>query len=810
MITITSPRPAPPALPGARRTGATWVAATGALLLIAAAAVFVGVRWGELSLTAKIGIIGALTGAFLVSGWWLRTRLPATGGVLFHLGALLLPIDLAGLGTRLEWEPTTILLAQGLLGVGAFWTLARVWDSTVLRWAATASMVVLCAGVAGESAAPFGVALSGVALAAWVSGRLPRASVVWAAVAGLSPATAPFLTSVGFADPGAILPLASAAAAAFVLGSAARRRQDRRLAFLTAAALGLGVLGSWAAVEASANADLILAGAVFLAFEVTVLALRDDAFWASPLHGLAVGVEGVVGVLAAPTVISLTVLAPVFVDGTAEGVLSPSPDPLATLALAQVVIAWVAADFRWRGHHTVSHAVPRLPVIAACLTAVTAVQIGTASGAPTGAAMMLAGITMAALIPGARVLPAALVLWAPITAHAHPGVALAVAFAGAVGVAEVAVRRDAARPAVADTLGGAAVTSVVVGAVISHEAVGGLAPAMVAAMVVLVVMASQLDRAGRRLGDVARVALLVAVATAAVGGEPVAEIGIVALVAACLFVIDALRLGDPRVALGASITIQLTVVAFARTQGLSVPSAGLALCVSAIVWSGFAGVANATWRAPFLAAAALALSFGLGIATGDADVFSDALMVAGGLGVVAGVALRSPVVGHVGASVVIAGFAGRLLGAGVTASEAYVAPIALQLWVLGLQRRSASGVDSWTAYVPAIALLAGAAGAERVAGGAGWHALVVGAVGSVAVIVGGWRQLAGPIVTGTAFIVGVTLYESAAALAGMPTWMWMAVGGCVLLAAGVVLERSDTSPLEAGRRVVDVMQERFE
>jgi hypothetical protein len=48
-----------------------------------------------------------------------------------------------------------------------------------------------------------------------------------------------------------------------------------------------------------------------------------------------------------------------------------------------------------------------------------------------------------------------------------------------------------------------------------------------------------------------------------------------------------------------------------------------------------------------------------------------------------------------------------------------------------------------------------------------------------------------------------------AVTAGLPTWVWLATGGVVLLAAGIVLERADTGPIEGGRRVIEVIGERF-
>src|ERR1044072_3801753 len=101
------------------RTGAVWVAGTGAFLLLAAAALFVAVRWDDLPDAAKLGVVGALTGAFLLAGRAVRRTLPATGDVLFHLGALLIPIDVAAVAVRLQLGWRGLLLAEGLAAGGA-------------------------------------------------------------------------------------------------------------------------------------------------------------------------------------------------------------------------------------------------------------------------------------------------------------------------------------------------------------------------------------------------------------------------------------------------------------------------------------------------------------------------------------------------------------------------------------------------------------------------------------------------------------------------------------------------------------------
>ncbi len=78
-----------------------------------------------------------------------------------------------------------------------------------------------------------------------------------------------------------------------------------------------------------------------------------------------------------------------------------------------------------------------------------------------------------------------------------------------------------------------------------------------------------------------------------------------------------------------------------------------------------------------------------------------------------------------------------------------------------------------------------------------------------AVAAGGWRRLAGPLFLGTGLVAAVTFHESLAVAAGVPTWAWLATGGTLLLCAGVAMERAATGPVETGRRVVDLVRERF-
>ena len=74
---------------------------------------------------------------------------------------------------------------------------------------------------------------------------------------------------------------------------------------------------------------------------------------------------------------------------------------------------------------------------------------------------------------------------------------------------------------------------------------------------------------------------------------------------------------------------------------------------------------------------------------------------------------------------------------------------------------------------------------------------------------GGNRKLAAPLFLGTGILVILVGYVTLAITAAFPTWTWLALGGTALLGAGVAMERKDLSPLETGKRLVDVVDEKF-
>lgn len=802
--------------PSGRRTAATWVAATGAFLLVAAAGVFVSVRWDDIPDAAKLGVLFALTGAALFGGLSLRRTLPATGDVLVHLGAFLLPIDLAAIALRMDVTWGQRLMAEGVLcGIG-FGVLARYTRSVVLRWSSIAGCVLLAAGTGAVTSIPSPVVLVSFAVAALLArdDDARSAATWWAAIAGLAPATAGIaahlidvsasaigggtLRDLGFgAQSEALTAWIVGLAAAAVLAIEARRRESIGLGLVAIASSVIGCAASLASGEVSADLTVVAIGGAFLVIELAALAVRNDEFWQRPARWAATAAE----VLAVPVIAVATLAGLMYdfmdVDGDAQKLIAVG------IAVGIGALGWLAADLRWRPDTVLSISMSLLrgggrvfPNIAFAGTVVSAVTIITVDGV----AVALAATAAAAfLIVGGRrggnvvtaVVTASIALVSDQPLLVLPAVALCT------WAATLRARNELD------------VSTVVLSSVATLSGVAaGMLWTPLAAVPICWLLATALDAASPtvagelRLGDLARAGLLVPFL---VGVDPLVMGAVVTTL-----VIDAVAWRRVELGFAAALAVQPFAYAVLHDARVADPQAGVALCVTAIVWSGLAVVVDDRWKQPFALAAAAAVVAGLSLAYTDATALADAVIVTGGIVVAAGLVTRHVAVAHLGGGLIAAGVLVHLGAAGVDMSEPYVLPVAAHLAVAGWVRRQRAATSSWVAYVPSIALVGGSALVERMAGGAEWHALVVAAVGTLAVALGGWQRLVGPLLTGTALLVAITAHESLGALAGIPTWTWLAVAGTALLGTGVALERTDTSPVEAGRRLVDVMSERFE
>jgi hypothetical protein len=793
-------------LPEHHRTGARWVAGTGAFLIVTAAAIFIGVRWHELPDVAKFAIVAALTASCLVSGRVLRRTVPATADALFHLGALLLPVDLAGLNPRLHLGWRGLLLAEGVLVTVVLGAMALATGSVVLRRVAAIGGIALAGGVAAMTMLPAPLVLALFAIGALASGQL-EAATVWATTAGLAPVIGAALAATTIGDgvllelgrtgPGRLTSVASGLISAVVVGHVGMRRSDSRFAVVAIAAVAIGSADGWFAGRPGADADGTGITGVFLLVQLVALAFRRDAFWRRPLHWLATGAEW----LAAPIAIGAAVglaFAPVLQSLDFSG----SVDPTVAVAGGLLAGGWIVAAIRRDRGRTIS-------ILNAFVIAAATVELATlhplataiAMAAAAGALLIVADRRVVGSPTAVSFVAAGLGVWSTATANSNGATCVVLGVIVAVGLAVVGARSNQIGLSIAATMA-------LTGGLVAGEL---LAPSTALALIiggtwVLALIGDLLE--SPRAGETSRWTMLAAVA----GVQFLHPTQMVAplVVGTIAFAIDAVRHDDERFAFVSVFVAQLAVLTIALAAGLRDGGPGLALVISAVVWSGLSVLAEGTcWERPLYAGTAVAAVLGLLVASLDPHSLATAAMIDGGLLVGLAVVLPSEGLGHIGGLLFSAGVIGHLQLAGIHAAELYVAPVAAQTLAAGWFARR-RGASSWTAFTIPIVLLGGVAFAERIAGEPGWHAVVAGAIGLIAVMAGGWHRLAGPLVTGTALLVAITGYESLGVAATVPTWAWLAAGGVVLLITGVLLERNDQSPVEVGRRLVDVVAENFD
>lgn len=808
--TSSPPRPDP------TRTGAVWVTGTGAFLLLAAAAVFTAMRWEQIPDAAKLGALGLVTGACLIAGRALKPTLPATAGALFHLGAFLVPLDVAAIGLQAGLDWSGLLLAEGVAATITFGWGAVTERSVVLRWAFAASVVVLAGGVGATTAVPAPLVLAGFALVA-VAARHDDLGIGWGALAGLAPLLSFFddLTVTGAGtferlgltgDQPRLLAVVTGTAAAVAFGVVGRRRHDVGLVLIGVGIGSVGLAASWTGASTSGLDTFVGLATAFLLVQLVALATAEDPFWRIPTDAVA----RLTSAIAAPVMAVAASVAVMFH-------LDDLTDPRAALAAAVLALGWYVADRRLVGPGTILTTVG----LAASLV-VAVVSVTTDDSA---LALALIAIAAGAVLSGRRGGLTVAVLAATVAPALPAGSTVALVVVGATGIvgslllAEGAVRRSRATPD-EDRLEAAegqawmlAMLALAPGAVAVVEliaATGHTAAVLIGAAVVATGVAAVSDR-GRvtgalPLGSFARAGTL-ALLMGSLELHPT-EIGVVAAAVALLSLGDALRRQDPDAAIGAAVAGPLAIGALVHGTGLSLPSTGVALTVAAVVLAGLGALAGPRWSLPVATAVTLTAGSGLMLASASATTFADAVMVTSGLGLAIAIE-RGRLDGVYLAGIgVTGGLWLRLAEAEVGASEPYLAPVAALLLIAGLRARSV-GTSSWIAYGPVVGLLGGSALAERIAGGGGWHALFAGAVGVVAVALGGQRRLAAPLFLGTGLLVALAGYETLAITAGLPTWTWLALGGSTLLGAGVAMERHDLGPIETGRRLVDVVDERF-
>jgi len=810
--------------PDHSRAGAIWVTATGAFLLFAASAVFVAVQWSHLANEVKLGILGAMTGTCLLAGRRVRPLLPATAGVIYHLGAFLIPVNVAAVLVNYETPWASFLLIEGIVAAVAWTVLNQVEHSSVLRWSAAAAVVASAGGVAATTGAPAALLVAGAAAIAELARRRGEA-ISWAIVAGAAPVLAlaedalPFGTDVvaalGLAgDTPRLTGLASGALATIVLARNAQRRQDLLLVVLAALAAAIGLLSSWVGLTPDRPFNIVGAATLFVAVEMAAFAVRRDTFWSRPGHVLGLFGEGIVALAT-----------PIGFVAAAWALVNSSPRLSWSELIAGVLVAagWFVADLRRRVPDSSGMAISLLVGggwMPATLGMTSALAIGVTMGTASPTVVAIGAVAVAALLvlggrPWGHAVAAMLTLTAPVVAAGDSIACAVVGVAGAVVLATAAVvRAHMGDRADNGPLAWVTAAAAMVPIVAAHLALRGdidqfglLVGTALAAWLVATILDRAADAPGMALlGMVGRIAA-VGTLLAGVDATLIEEAWLAGMLSA-LAMCDALRRRQPSPLLVLPITVPALVGASAHTLGLSIGETGVALSVLAAIAAGIHLLLEDDWRWPVLGVVLAAAVSGFTLASTSLPTASTALIVLGGVGLAYSTVFSTPEGFVFSGAAITAGIWGHLAHGQVTALDAYVAPVAVMLVVAGYRAR-AGRVSSWVAFGPAIVLLGGSALLERFNNGPGIHALVAGAVGVAAVLVGGSKRLISPLVLGTAVLVGLTAHESLGVTREVPTWGWLALGGVVLLAAGVTMERLDTGPLESGRRVVDMVGERF-
>jgi hypothetical protein len=772
-------------------------------LLLAAATVFVATSWDHIPDAAKLGALVAVTGASVLVGDRLRRSLPATGNALFHLGALLVPIDVVALGLRTDMSWQQLLLVDSLIASALLALCAWRVHSSVLAAAASAGVIAFAGGVGAMTDAPAPFVLACIALVACTVRKLEKHAFVWAAAAALAPIALLSLdhavTGHGVADELGVLrvwwpwSVATVALATIVIARAARRREEPALVVLALAGIVAHGVAVWRGTQVPHLVDVLTAPCAFLLIELAVLASARDPFWSRPARIVGELAEAFAAV---PSLIAIPLAFFYAAGGRRASELA--------IAASIAAVAWIVADVR-RANRSA------LFLGAASVVALLAIAAAYGSAWTLVLAALLLSLATLALRDGRAWQIAYLTAgYAVLAAMIDERIALAGALgaAGAYALAALRAPDDARDQRIAGIA--LAFCALGIGELVGARAVTPMLATMswIAGCWALALVSDVIDR---RTSELVRAAAFGVLPFLIATSADVALAS--ALVLTGLAAVDALRRRDRQLAFAAVISAVVAEVAFAAVAGLDVANGGLALCVGATAWLGLAATTRDTmWRDPLAFGAAATVIVGLAGAMTTAETFGPALLVAGALALGLGLTLDESVVAYLGGAIATLGIWVTLGAHHVLVSEAYVAPVALELLIAGeiARRTSIHRPSSWVAYGPAIALLAGSALAERIGGGTAWHSVIAGAVGVAAVVVGGSRRALAPLLLGTATLIAVVLREVLDTGAGVPTWLWLATGGAALLASAVAMERSDVSPVEAGRRVVDVLAANFD
>ncbi len=118
-------------------------------------------------------------------------------------------------------------------------------------------------------------------------------------------------------------------------------------------------------------------------------------------------------------------------------------------------------------------------------------------------------------------------------------------------------------------------------------------------------------------------------------------------------------------------------------------------------------------------------------------------------------------------------------------------------------------ISSWAAHGPALLVLLIPSIIAGLRTEVHAHMLFAGAVAIAAVVIGGIQRYAAPLLLGTAALTVIAIDMTIGPASHVQSWVWLALGGSALVATAIGMERTHTSPVAAGRRLIEVVNEQF-
>jgi hypothetical protein len=785
------------------------------LLLVAAIALTPD--WKTMSPTIRLLIIGIANLVIIAVSEKARRKFPIVGRALSHLAPVLLAPStiLAAASLNAHWP--VAILAGGLVGLVATEWQHRRLQLVLLPFASVIAAVLAAGGIAAVAHQPMGPLVICFAAATMALQRDTQAALL--ATAG---ALVPVIGGLGLlgigpgtlADLGArgdvlrwAAPLTGLLAAAVLLR---RARQIRNVPLVATgvAALVLNVAIGVSSMSLSRLAMLCLPGAIVLAAEVLAVWSKRDDFW----QRITTVIASAVAVLS--SLVLLTAAA-----GDLFDVLKQRDVPLATgLALLCIGIGMTAARYRSN---------PVLGTLARSLTGfVGSLALLAVTGSPlVGAASLLAIATAFALQGRAwPIVPVgfAASAWA-MSGFQHPGhtvlglngVAVTIQVL-ALLIAVMAVRASLTQPLrVLLSLAPAPL----MGALAAIQTHSGAMASVVGLLSVLILIAHF-----RGDGEVAWLSSLVPIFifVGFVIGKTEATVVVVAVLLALwaahlildrpkayLFTIAAvvpsalvtvaaqLHVATHTIALGLLVAGgAVAVLAFARRRQSTVDVLALALLVT-----GFGAALIA--QAPLVASIA-GLLVGAFVAAEGASGLNSVVLFGGVATVVVSLASLPY---SLGANIWLDN---NLTQYGWQSSDLAMAIIiGIMLLVGAALARSRPELSSWAYSGPPLVLAALYLLDTLPSTYAPARAGVTVGLAVMAIAVGALRRLGAPLVLGSVVTIATLLLMVGPKLAQLSLWLWVAIGGAVLLALAMMIERTVVSENGERQRVIELVMKSF-